>query len=1462
MYLCSLRPFLEDIEKRWIAFQLLSAVRDCHARNIFHGDIKTENMLLTSWNWLYLTDFSASFKPTYLPEDNPADYSFYFDISGRRTCYLAPERFLSPDDATNSKGGLTWAMDIFSAGCVIAELFVEGPIFNLSQLFRYRNGEYEPKKTILQRIEDEDIREMVAHMINVDPESRYSADEYLNFWRQKSFPEYFYNFMHQYMHLMSDPSSGRAEITAGKTNLGESDDRIDRLYYDFDKIAYFLGYDDLNEERAAEATHLQLSFSMFPLHLDIPGKRTVARLHPTPNLDDGTLLFLDLALSSCRSTARTSGKIRACELLLAFSLRLPDDARLDRILPFLIDLLKDSVDTVRAAALRTMAQLLALITITSPANANIFPEYVFHYISKMFTETRSTLVRVTLASCLGPFAQAALHLLDVNFALKSEGSMSSRRYIRSSRAEDGSDEDTFDIARGDLVRFFETHTRSLLDDPDPDVRRALLGSVPPLCVFFGSTKASDVILVHINTYLNDANFQLKCAFFETVVGVATYVGGPNLEEYILPLMLQSLTDAEEAVVEKCIRSLGALADLGLFQRSCIWYVADLTARFTMHPNQWIREATSHLLSAATKYITPADVECIIKPLVAPYLRRSLSEYTATAILDGLKKPLSRIVFDMALTWATRAEKGSFWKPGRLAPGPLEDQIAYPSSRDLCSYNLQKMCRHQEDQQWLERLKTAGLSHEDDLKLIALKEYIYKTVHSQRPKADEEDPSKRLNKIIPLKDLQIAPETVFFGEYAGDEKGLQRSPSSDKPLQTIQDALLDASTTVTAPLSSSAAVSREQSTARSAARAMKTPGAGRVPSPIVAAPYSSSPLRHGNSVIDEATEMARQGDKSAGKRPVTESPIVGSPSNDSDAASVMSSKQRVKSRSSAMDLMQMQKQSKAAASTEASVTTAEARIDSTHSRDLSPRVLPTIDEKKIEDRSRRNKGAHTYTGRDPAVLRLLDTLYLDNFPSDFNEFGARVTPVERRPRDPRYDEANVGRSWRPDGTLVAMLGEHTAAINSILASPDHSFFITGSDDGSIRIWDTSRLERNISQRSRQVYRHEPGAKVTALCFIEHTHSFVSAASDGSIHIVRVDVSPSSSGTKYGKLRLLRKYQLPATNSQAIALEHYRHESMSILMVVTSASTIHAIDIRSMTPLFTLSNPLHHGSPTSFCTDGKHHWLLLGTSHGVLDLWDLRFRIRVRSFAFPAASPIHSVRLHPVRGSRKRSVLVAGGTGAADISVWDLEKLQCKEVYRTAQAAQQHTAAVEPRTAKTSAAMALASLKPYAPWFPDAQSKAATLGAFAKILEEEAGKPDRGVRCLTVGTRASLSDPDRTEPRHGFFLAAGPDRKVRFWDMDHVESSIVVSGLEFDETQPSYMSSLAGTDCVVCEESVGGGGKGKSKTGSGAGSGGGVVSLQQQRLLKSHLDTVTALALVEWPGRMVVSGDRMGVVFVFS
>ena len=353
----STRPFLEDIEKKWLAYQLLCALRDSHARDVYHGDIKTENILVTSWNWLYLTDYSSSFKKTYLPEDNPADFSYYFDTSGRRTCYLAPERFLGAGEKDDGRG-VTWAMDVFSVGCVIAELFLEAPIFSLSQLYKYRKGEYDPQYGYISKIQDKDVRELVSHMIQLEPESRYSAEEYLNFWRRKAFPEYFYSFLHQYMGLITDPSSGRSPVLPETANFGEADDRIDRVFYDFDKISYFLGYENDKAQENACPVSEAVSEGLIPVQVDIPNNRHKATTVGRRPVDDGSLIFLTLVVSSVRNTARSAARVRACDLMLAFAERITDEAKLDRVLPYLVAMLNDRADIVKVAAIRSMTQLV------------------------------------------------------------------------------------------------------------------------------------------------------------------------------------------------------------------------------------------------------------------------------------------------------------------------------------------------------------------------------------------------------------------------------------------------------------------------------------------------------------------------------------------------------------------------------------------------------------------------------------------------------------------------------------------------------------------------------------------------------------------------------------------------------------------------------------------------------------------------------------------------------------------------------------------------------------------------------------------------------------------------------------------------------------------------------------------------------------------------------------------------
>lgn len=62
--------------------------------------------------------------------------------------------------------------------------------------------------------------------------------------------------------------------------------------------------------------------------------------------------------SNIRSCTLPSSKLKALDLLLYLSCYLTDEAKLDRLIPFVVDLLHDDSATVRAAAVRTILQVV------------------------------------------------------------------------------------------------------------------------------------------------------------------------------------------------------------------------------------------------------------------------------------------------------------------------------------------------------------------------------------------------------------------------------------------------------------------------------------------------------------------------------------------------------------------------------------------------------------------------------------------------------------------------------------------------------------------------------------------------------------------------------------------------------------------------------------------------------------------------------------------------------------------------------------------------------------------------------------------------------------------------------------------------------------------------------------------------------------------------------------------------
>ncbi|XP_078336742.1 phosphoinositide 3-kinase regulatory subunit 4-like isoform X4 [Crassostrea virginica] len=677
----STRPFLNRIEKKWLAFQLLCALNQCHRIKVCHGDIKAENVMITSWNWLLLTDF-ASFKPTYLPEDNPSDFSYFFDTSRRRCCYIAPERFvesglknqegagqtidLTSNDEVKS-GEITPPMDIFSAGCVICELFTEGtPPFDFSQLLAYRNGEYSPWK-VLEKIDDSYIRDLVRHMIKKDPSHRLSAEEYMIQQRGKAFPEYFYTFLKIYLQqFVSAP-------------FIPPDDRITRIKREFPRIVKSLCP---QEERSEENV--------------------------------GLVLIISLISSSARKLHFCNTKLMALQLLLEASKFVTTDIILDRIIPNMLNFANDQFPRVRAEVIQVVTQCLLDIDSIPRSDANVFPEYIFPNITHL-TQDPVVMVRAAYAENIAKLAETALRVLE----------MTQRIDLEETEEEETVDgllyQASYDIELLTLQETIQQKVVTLLSDPDNSVKRALLeNGITKLCVFFGRQKANDVLLSHMITFLNDkTDWHLRGSFFDNIVGVAAYVGWQSCS-ILKPLLDQGLSDPEEFVVHKTLGALKALTELGLIQKAMLQEFLHEVVPFLAHPGIWIRQGAVGFISALTRTFNIADVHCKVLPALQPCLKKPVLQVDKEIfLLNALQDPIPRPVFDYVLRVV---------QPERLFDILRERQymrsIIRPGHRTNYSELDETMS------QVFKKLSSFGMdeSHED--KILAMKDYVLK-LHRNR-----------------------------------------------------------------------------------------------------------------------------------------------------------------------------------------------------------------------------------------------------------------------------------------------------------------------------------------------------------------------------------------------------------------------------------------------------------------------------------------------------------------------------------------------------------------------------------------------------------------------------------------------------------------------------------------------------------------------------------------------------------
>nr|AWV66625.1 phosphoinositide 3-kinase regulatory subunit 4 [Brachionus rotundiformis] len=704
----STRPFLTNIEKKWIAFQLLCAVNDIHSLQIVHGDIKIENVMVNSFLWISLTDF-ASYKPVYLSKNHPAaDFNYFFDISRRRTCYLAPERLdqpkgFQPRINTDLDTGLTEIappdpndfkpeMDIFSLGCVIAELFIERPLFSFAQLLAYKDNKYDPKPELESEIGDKNVLEMIYSMISLRPDERKTASQYLQEQNDKSFPSYFVFLRNCISYFIDVRLNG--------------DDFVIKLKSDLPLLLKNFKL-NLNESDKAENA--------------ADGLANEAQ----ENTNDAFLILLSVLLSSIRKIKFAENKLIAVDLLQTFGNFLQDSVKLERIIPYYLHLLGDKSPIVKFHVIFALNDCLSSINKLDVRNFNIFSVLIFDHLEKL-SRDESFLVRCAVAKTIAHFALTSIRYLDLSFIARNSFINSNLNHDQQKSEENK----TYDKEYEKCQSRVKDIVLALLTDSGQNsqvtnaVREILIGSnITKLCLFFKRQKTSDVLLAHMITVLNEkTDWSVRAAFFDALCPVLSNLGWESIDIF-KSLIEQGLRDSEEFVIYRTLLSLSRMAEIGLLEKQQIYYfLKNHVAPLLCHPSLWIRHGCVNFVTTVCRnsknaILNTADIFGTVSTILAKFLTRSdlISFDRADILFESLKPCIKREILlcisqsgnsDTLFHYFYQRRDARNYLPRYFEPDCL-------NAKELFA----KLCK-------------LGFMEEDDEKILELKDFIEKTKRSQ------------------------------------------------------------------------------------------------------------------------------------------------------------------------------------------------------------------------------------------------------------------------------------------------------------------------------------------------------------------------------------------------------------------------------------------------------------------------------------------------------------------------------------------------------------------------------------------------------------------------------------------------------------------------------------------------------------------------------------------------------------
>eukprot|EP00605_Chrysophyceae_sp_TOSAG23-4_P002541 GSChrysophyteH1.ASY1.ANO1.2806.1 assembled CDS len=1210
---CLSRPFLTECEKLWLIYQIFEALEICHDKGIVHGDLKPENVLSSNWHFVVLTDF-APYKPTYIPDDDPTEFQYFFDSSARRSCYVAPERFVPRNTIETGAGGidrnapLKPSMDVFSLGCVIAEVFLDckTPLLDLPAMLQYIYGAGESTPTILGRIKDPRVRNLICHMTHRDPEKRLSVTEYKQVLEGPVFPKYFREAM--------------GPLYKGLHRDGVTPDRrvsmICRVYAEL--LKSMIAQENRTTSDEDEYVHLRITnvdeamqvddsvdderrFKVQQEYMAAARSRKPKRINQDNNKKSYSKVMLENPVSGDAASPVFSGMAKATK-----SKEKVDelDELTERCKKFLKDVEEfcNSTNDAPTPAVETKMQDLLEESNTLHTNGLVGSvEQGFDFFKvpdkKDRLPSEGMVIIVTLIGSVFrhvrfPQSKVCLILLLVRLAPVIDFEVILQRVVP--------------ILVGCMDDENHSHIRAL-------ALRALTAVLMQVQAL-SSAEANifpSYLIPTLNRLVKDEEIIVRVAFAECLGKLAETAKRFLEYSHLIALNASLSSNAGAASASPSTSAAAAAAATSLS------YAAPADFPYTrslrdLHENvtQWVKTLCDESQGEMRRGSGLSNNSSLVKRTLLRHIMRICVFFGVDACVSQILPYLLTFFSDQ--DWELRY---AFWDKissvcafigptlteAYILPG-LENAVV-----DLLSIPV--IMRYVVSKASVILLHPCYPVREAAIGFIAAASQYIGAV----------DTAVFLLPVLAPYFKQTTDRLKCLVLTPGILSSLIVEPVDRlhyrRALLQRQKYFLDNSSSATAEL---------------------------------VIPYNSAIIGTGTEEeeVDEESQMKLkllEGyiDQSAkeltSKTMQWRHALGGGINGGAFTASLRRS----------MSL----KQSTSPGSLDALL-----NITGAHSLSQNLQTLMIPHQKFGQGffynltEEQRCLASEISKMRNPASICALFGI--------FSSKHDAVRGLNQGGTNNLHTTHNSKVNWKPrENCLVCNFLEHTQSINRLAVSPDQSFFGSASSDGTVKIWQLSGLDRTSLPRSSLTYRKHR-APVLDLCSIENSHSMASADAHGSIHVWRIDLesrldqnfssnnnkAPMQSSLNVTGLNLTKTID---TNEGLIAgLQHFNSESASVLTYVTQCGGLHGWDLRSSQEVFYFKIGPELGIATAMAiSPDRASWVIVGTSKGFIALWDLRYNIMCRLWQHSSAGPICKLACSKsISGSNSASVFSAAGSPA--------------------------------------------------------------------------------------------------------------------------------------------------------------------------------------------------------------------------